>query len=378
MKTGQHWFAGNGGSSFWKKNLIFLPFLLLLFFLMVVFPEQIIHYPDFVDWNTVLNLTGLLVIVTAIRESAFIGRFSWGMLRKTANERGLALTLVALSGVLSMFLTNDIALFVTIPLTLGFQGVIKNDVKKLIIFQALAVNVGSTLTPVGNPQNLFLWHEWHISFFQFIGEMFPLFAVLSVVLLIFVWFSFSSEKLTFQNQQRKTEVNTGMFFFSVVALAVFIVSIERNVALYTLVVVILIYLAFYRKILVKVDGMLLLLFVLMFVDFHLLSQVPFVEKVAGAFNMANASDVFVGSLLSSQIMSNVPAAIFMSKFSNIWQAIAYGVNVGGNGLVMASLANIIALRFVDDNRVWLDFHKYSLLYLLISGGLAYFLFFVVF
>jgi len=360
----------------WVKNLIFLPFLVLLLLFVVVYPEKVVRYPFFVDWHTVLNLTGLLIVVTAIKESAFIGRFSRGLLVRTGTERGLAFVLVALSGVLSMFLTNDIALFITVPLTLGFQDVIKNDVKKLIIFQALAVNVGSALTPVGNPQNLFLWHEWGISFFHFIGKMAPLFGMMAFVLLVFVWFSFPAEKLAFHSKQHKNKVNTGMFFLSVVVLIAFIASIEMGVAYYALAVVVLLYFIFYRKIFVKTDWLLLLLFVVMFIDFHLLSQVPFVEKLVGQFDMMRSSDVFVGSLLSSQLMSNVPAAIFISKFSTVWRAIAFGVNVGGNGLVMASLANIIALRFVKTESIWIDFHKYSLLYLLVTGTLVYLVFYI--
>jgi len=91
------------------------------------------------------------------------------------------------------------------------------------------------------------------------------------------------------------------------------------------------------------------------------------------FDLTHASGNFFSSVLFSQVMSNVPASIFMSKFSSHWLAIAYGVNVGGNGLVLASLANIIALRFVTDKQIWLSFHKYSIPYLLITGGLAYLL-----
>ncbi len=357
------------------RNLIFLPFLVLLILFMAAYPEKISSYPDFIDWHTILNLTGLLLVVTAIKESAFVGRFSRRLLAKTGTERGLAFAIVTLSGILSMFLTNDIALFITIPLTLGFQDAIENDVKKLIIFQALAVNVGSALTPVGNPQNLFLWHQWNISFFHFIGQMAPLFGAMSIVLMVLVWVSFPSEKLIFQNKQHKNGVNFGMFFLSVVMLVAFITSIELGVAYYALAVVIFVYLIFYRKIFVKTDWMLLLLFVVMFIDFHLLSEVPFVTKLMKQFAMARPSDAFMGSLLSSQFMSNVPAAIFISKFSNSWRAIAYGVSVGGNGLVMASLANIIALRFVRRRSIWMDFHKYSLLYLAVTAVLVYLVFY---
>ena len=358
-----------------EKNFIFLPFLLLLVIFMVLYPEKTAAYPDFVDWHTVLNLTGLLIVVTAIKESAFFGRFSRRLLTKTGTERGLAFAIVALSGILAMFLTNDIALFITVPLTLGFRDVIENDVKKLIIFQAIAVNVGSALTPVGNPQNLFLWHRWDISFFRFIGEMAPLFVVMSVVLVVFVWISFPSKKLSFHSKQRKNDVDTTMFILSIVVLAGFITSIELGVAYYALAAVVFIYLIFYRKIFVKTDWALLLLFMVMFIDFHLLSEVPFVAKFITQFDLAQPSDTFFSSLLFSQVMSNVPATIFMSKFSTGWLAIAYGVNVGGNGLVMASLANIIALRFVKRKSIWLDFHKYSIIYLIITGSLISILFF---
>lgn len=359
----------------WEKNFIFLPFLLLLVLFMVLYPGKITTYPDLVDWHTVLNLTGLLIVVTSIKESAFFGRFSRRLLAKTGTERGLAFAIVALSGILAMFLTNDIALFITVPLTLGFQDVIENDVKKLIIFQAIAVNVGSALTPVGNPQNLFLWHRWDISFFRFIVEMAPLFVVMSVVLVVFVWISFPPKKLSFHSKQRKNGVNAKMFILSIIVLAGFIASIELDVAYYALAAVVFIYFIFYRKIFVKTDWALLLLFMVMFIDFHLLSQVPFVAKFITQFDLAQPSDTFFSSLLFSQVISNVPATIFMSKFSTGWLAIAYGVNVGGNGLVMASLANIIALRFVKRKNIWLDFHKYSIIYLIITGSLIYILFF---
>ena len=362
-------------SGFLLNNLVFLPFLGLLALFIIVWPDKVKAYPQFVDWATLRNLTGLLLVVTAIKESAFVGRFSRSFLAKTGTERGLAFALVALSALLSMVLTNDIALFITIPLTLGFAGMIENDLKKLIIFQALAVNAGSSLTPVGNPQNLFLWHQWGLSFFGFTAKMFPLFVILMVVLLLFVRFSFPAKKLTFFKEPPKGRVDTRLFVLSFVLLVAFIASIEWGKALYALAGVVVVYLLFYRKVFLKTDWALLLLFAVMFIDFHLLSRVPFVSQFVMHFDMKAVPDSFVSGLLYSQVMSNVPAAIFMSKFSTQWQAIAYGVNVGGNGLVLASLANIIALRFVKRRSVWIDFHKYSLLYLAVTSVLVYLVFY---
>ncbi len=360
----------------WEKNFIFLPFLLLLVLFMVLAPEKIVDWPEFVGWHTILNLTGLLLVVTAIKESAFVGQFSKRLLTKTKTERSLAFALVALSGILSMFLTNDIALFITIPLTLSFRDVMKNDVKKLIIFQTLAVNTGSALTPVGNPQNLFLWHQWGVSFFGFIEKMFPLFIVMFLVLAIFVGIFFPKKPLSFHDRPRKNSVNTRLFAVSVILLFGFIASIELGWAFPALIAIAVLYLLFYREIFIKTDWMLLLLFVVMFIDFHLLGHVPLVIRFVNHFNMAHPADSFVSSALFSQVMSNVPAAIFMSKFSTQWQAIAYGVNVGGNGLVLASLANIIALRFVKRRSIWIDFHKYSILYLVVTMVLVYLIFYL--
>jgi len=361
---------------FLVKNFIFVPFLALLSLFMVLYPEKISLYPNFIDWHTILNLTGLLVAVTAIKESSFFESVSRRVLAKIDTERGLAFAIVALSATLAMFFTNDIALFITVPLTLGFRNVIKNDVKKLIIFQALAVNVGSALTPIGNPQNLFLWHQWDISFFRFIGEMAPLFIVMSVVLVLFVWISFPSGKLSFHSRQSKNSVDTRMFILSITVLAGFIVSIEMEVTYYALAVIFFIYLIFYRKIFIKTDWALLLLFMVMFIDFHLMSEVPFVVKFVSRFALTRSSDSFFSAILFSQVISNVPATIFISKFSSSWVAIAYGVNIGGNGLVLASLANIIALRFVKEREIWIDFHKYSILYLVITVTLTYLFFFL--
>jgi len=112
-------------------------------------------------------------------------------------------------------------------------------------------------------------------------------------------------------------------------------------------------------------------------DKSLISEIP--EMSAGVRDLGVSSDrgIFLTSLFLSQLISNVPAGIFISKFSHNWFAIAYGVNVAGNGLAIASLANIIALRLMKGNNIWLNFHKYSILFFLISGGIVYALFSVL-
>ena len=103
----------------------------------------------------------------------------------------------------------------------------------------------------------------------------------------------------------------------------------------------------------------------MFIDFGLLSKVGFVKEFINQIDM-NFYNVLNFSIILSQIISNVPAAIFMSNFSHNYTAIAYGVDIGGNGLLIGSLANIIALRFLNSKKAYLDFHKYSIPFISIS------------
>ncbi len=358
-----------------NENLIFSPFLFILILLYLLYPNEIKNYPYFVAWRTIGALAGLLIITTAIKESGYFLIVTKRISKKANTERKIALFLILSSCIFATFLTNDIALFIIIPLTLSFQKFIENDIKKIVIFEAIAVNAGSLLTPIGNPQNLFLWHQWNISFLDFMTKMFPVFLLLFVFLIIFTLVIFPSKKLSIQRQENATELNKGLFFLSILLLVGYIVALESGLTYYVLPAIFLIYLVFFRNILIKSDWFLIMLFIVIFIDFHLISRIQIISNFVNSYNLNSSSTVFTFSLLSSQIISNVPASIFMSKFSHNWLSIAYGVNVGGNGTVIASLANIIALRFVRDRKIWIEFHKYSLIYLLITGGLVYVLFF---
>jgi Na+/H+ antiporter NhaD/arsenite permease-like protein len=103
----------------------------------------------------------------------------------------------------------------------------------------------------------------------------------------------------------------------------------------------------------------------MFIDFGMLSRLEIVKNIMNGIEMS-FYNVFNISIILSQIISNVPAAIFMSNFSNNYTAIAYGVDIAGNGLLIGSLANIIALRFLKNPKAYIDFHKYSIPYFLLS------------
>ena len=182
---------------FAEKEFILSAFFILFVILTALFPWQVVNYPFFVDWRTIATLAGLLMITTGLKESEYFNLFSRKMLKKLKDERNLAIFLIFISIVFSTFLTNDVTLFIVVPLTISFQNMIKSDISKLIIFEAISVNAGSALTPIGNPQNIFLWHKWGISFIAFTIKMIPMVVILVTILLIFIWIFFESKRIEF-------------------------------------------------------------------------------------------------------------------------------------------------------------------------------------
>lgn len=359
--------------AFIGQEIFLVVSLALLFMFMVLFPQEIPNYPAFVDWKTIGSLAGLLVITTALGESGYINTISMELLRRLKTERELAIFFVLFSALISTFLTNDIALFVVVPLTLSIQRMMGSNLSKLIIFEAISVNVGSALTPIGNPQNLFLWHRWNISFMGFVFKMLPLVSILLLVLLGFMWITFSEKKVVcmFMDNVSQKQDRRSLFIFSMTMLILYVSFLKMGWSYYILPMLFVLYFIFFNDVLSKVDWFLLLFFVVIFIDFHIISTLPFIADIVDKLDLALSSNVFFLSLFLSQFVSNVPAGVFVSKFSHNWLAISYGVNVGGNGLVVSSLANLIALRLLRDRKAWVDFHRYSIPYFLLTSVLVY-------
>lgn len=349
--------------------------LAALFFVLLARSTNYLVHPvmlwNLVDWETISTLAGIILITTGIRKSNLFDKITVALLEKSRSERSLAITLVIVSAAMATFLTNDIALLIAVPLTLSLQDYLENDISKIVVFEAIAANVGSALTPIGNPQNLFLWHRWGLPFVTFMREMaLPVF-LLTGLLSLFVWFSFNGKVLDIKVKE-KCAFKTRLAVFSLLMLVVYVGLSELSASSYAFPLLFMAYIAADKDSIREANWSLVLIFILMFVDFHLIASVGFVSRLLSSMARGSKGTVFMGSILASQIISNVPAAILVSQFSHDWRAIAYGVNVGGNGLFIGSLANLIALKMVNDKRIWIKFHKYSIAYLLVSLVLVYF------
>ncbi len=295
------------------------------------------------------------MISVGLEESGYFDALVERHASRFRNERKMAFFFVILSFFLSTFLTNDVALFIMVPLTLAFGRGLGADTGKLIVFEALAVNSGSAISPIGNPQNIYLWGFSGLSSLSFLIAMLPLGILLFSVLMLFTFISFEEREMNPVIPER-TGVTKPLLYVSAILLPAFILSLELGYGLMVLALVLLLYsiVPSFRGALRKADWALIALFILMFLDFGILAAMPGMDSLGSSIS----SSPFLYSALLSQFMSNVPSAIFVSSFSSDWKAIAYGVNVGGNGLVIASMASVIAIRL---GKVRLrEFHRYSI------------------
>ncbi|MGH8372315.1 MAG: SLC13 family permease [Gammaproteobacteria bacterium] len=332
-------------------------------------PGKIGTYPQLVDWPTIQVLLGLLILTSGIEFSGWLSRVSSRIVLHIHSERTLALFLILLSVLLAMGLTNDIALFIVVPLTLSLGRIMVLPLRRLVIFEALAVNSGSLLVPIGNPQNIFLWQHSGVSFVAFTWEMLPLFAICFVILAVFTFAAFKAEPLP-RNDVPPPILDRRLLLVSTLLYLPFLVMADLHHTAFALGLVALVFLVAAPRILYRVDWPLLIVFALMFIDLRLLAQQAWMAGAIAALKLHQPLGLFATGALLSQGISNVPASILLAGYSNDWAAIAWGVNVGGFGLVTGSLANLIALRIGHQRGNLAAFHAWAIPFFLLSGLLS--------
>lgn len=353
------------------------PLLLLLLAALAVLtasaPAKVSRYPSLVDWPTIAALTGLLVLTKGLELSGALHRLGNWLIGFMVSERAMALCLELAAALLSTVLTNDVALFVVVPLTLGVCRITSMPATRLIIFEALAVNAGSALTPIGNPQNLFLWQRSGTSFVEFTYHMLPLVALLMALLLVFTACVFRSNSALPRNLEKLPALDRALMWVSLALYVPFLVATDLHYAAWAVAAVLVIFALLRPRILTKIDWGLLLVFVLMFIDLRLLAGLDVARRGMAGIDLTQPLQLYFTGIATSQLISNVPAAIALAEYSKDWRVLAYAVSVGGFGCVVGSLANLIALRMAGDRRAWLSFHFYAVPFLVAATLLGYWL-----
>ncbi|HEX5354119.1 MAG TPA: SLC13 family permease [Rhodanobacteraceae bacterium] len=358
-----------------RRDYLLQALLLLTLALAIFDPRAPRDYLRWLDLPTLAGLCGLLVLAQGVVASGHVRRFALHLVARLHDTRSLAFVLVLLAAALAMVLTNDVALFLVVPLTFAIDRITRIPRQRLVIFEALAVNAGSTFSPIGNPQNLLLWQHSGLGFFGYVAALAPTGAVLLIVLLLACGFAFPPTPLQLDEDRvdHPLRLDTPLLAGSLLLLAILVAAMQWDVAIPAALAVIVIGSLFFRRVLVGVDWWLLLTFAAMFTGLGHLAALPVVQAHMGALAWHDPRFTYAGGIALSQVISNVPAAVALKHYAPNLTLLAAAVNVGGSGLVIGSLANLIALRLDGSRGIGWRFHAWSIPYLVITAVLVAFL-----
>ncbi len=260
--------------------------------------------------------------------------------------------------------TNDVSLFLLVPLTRSLAAQARLPLARLVVLEALAVNAGSALTPIGNPQNLFLWQSSGMGFAAFVAMMAPVVAIMLVLLYGAVHWLVPRQPIELAPPVGAEAISVRWFAISGGLLLAFLAALALHQLLIALALVVAVYLLCNRQALVQTDWALLLIIGLMFVDLRQLADLPLVNAVVKSLPIDRGLGTYLAGIVTSQLISNVPAAILLERHVHDLPALAAGVSVGGFGFFVGSLANIIALRLAQAPGAFGEFHRIAIPFLL--------------
>ncbi|BCF90160.1 sodium:proton antiporter [Paraburkholderia sp. PGU16] len=352
------------------KEPVLTVLVVALVALQVFHPRPWESLPGLVDWQTVMTLAGLLILTKAVEYSGFLMWLAHRVVHHIRSQRALAYLLIALAAALSTLLTNDVALFVVVPLALSLNELTPLPLKRLVIFIAIAVNAGSILTPLGNPQNLFLWQTSGVSFGGFVLALAPLCLALMAMLYALATVSFKRTELDLSKDTEPHPVDRPLLGVAVVLFAAFVLLADSHRAGIGLIGVGIGFIFWRPRIVLKIDWLLLLIFVFMFIVLRSVAALPWVHNAVGELHLSTPLRAYAAGAVLSQFISNVPAAIMLAEFSKDWRALAFGVSVGGFGFAIGSLANLIAMRLSGQRGMWAQFHLFSIPFWVIGGAVG--------
>jgi len=285
-----------------------------------------------IDVDLLLVLFALLVAVEILREAGWLDLLVAITISRFHTTRGFAVALIAMSGVLAALVTNDVTLFVVIPFTVVASRFSDFDLEDAVILEIIAANLLGCLTPLGNPQNLFVFHSSGWTAAHFIDVMWPFVAASAAGLLAAVFLLGPSRPLIKADAQLPPR-NTMAGIAGALCFALVLLEIARIANAWPAAIVALIAGVFFLpRGLFALDLSIVPLFLAAFVIVEGLPRV----NVSG--------HIYVSAIALSQVISNVPATILLAPVAHDWKALLYGANAGGCGTIIASLANLLGWR----------------------------------
>ncbi len=326
---------------FRSQPVLVISFVTAVITMFIIPPDS--EYAGYCNRTVLIQLFSLMTAVAGLRSTGVFDTATQYILSKTGNVRRLGFVLMLICFFSSMLVTNDVALLTFVPLTILIFKAIPDERSRIltIVLETAAANLGSMMTPVGNPQNLFLYDEFGLNGTVFLKTMLPA-GILSLVCLTALTFLLPKQSCTSPQSQEITTDKKNTLIFSIL-FVICLLSVFRVVPDYICLAAALIAaLAAGLSLLKKVDFALLATFVCFFV---FVGNIARIEAVSDFFSrILEGREIWVSAALS-QIISNVPAAVMLAGFTENGTALMLGVNIGGLGTIIASLASLISFQF---------------------------------
>ena len=304
-------------------------------------------YSGYIDWNTIALLFSLMTAVKILQNASVFTYFAGVLIGKASDTRLILAILVFLPFASSMFITNDVALITFVPF--GLEVLRSCGQKRLIVpltvLQTLAANLGSMATPMGNPQNLYIYEKSGESMGWITGIMAPYAGISFLMIAVVILFTGSETVAPSSFKSaigRKRDIAAGICGFVLCILALF----DLLPVVYLAGLIFIFMAVWDKKVLFQVDYSLLLTFIAFFI---FIGNTGSLEIVQDFISKTVEGHTQLTAIVASQFVSNVPAALLLSGFTDNWEQLIIGCNLGGLGTLIASMASLISYKFIAED-----------------------------
>ena len=334
-----------------KETVLMVAILLAIVSAFFVTPNR--AYIDYIDWRVLGILLSLMIVMAGFQKNGIFDEIGKRLLVRTKNTAQLTGVLVFLCFFSSMLITNDVALITFVPFAVLTLRKCKQErlMVLVVVLQTIAANLGSMFTPIGNPQNLYLYQLSGMSMGEFLAYMLPYTAVSGLLLLITIFvLSARKQKISMADCSFETEKEPSDRKKNVVYLILFLLCllvVARLLPYHVVLAIVLVtVLVTDRMVLKSVDYCLLFTFIAFFIFTGNLGNLSAFKEALQ--KIVSGRELLVG-ILASQCISNVPAALLLSGFTEDIRGLLLGVNIGGLGTLIASMASLISYKIYAHN-----------------------------
>ena len=301
------------------------------------------EYVSYFNWHTLACLFSILAVIAAIDSSGLLEYVAHSLVEHVNSTRALVIALVLVTLCCSMVLSNDMTLVTVLPLAVVLLKSVNREaeIPFAFIVITLTANLGGMLLPFGNPHNLYLYSVFGVDFGDFVATMAPP-LILSVALILMRCCFVKKAEFHYKKPESIRLSKPRVAIYAVLFALCIAMTVGAVPYLMGMVAIVVVLAITDRRVFAKTDYALVLTFVCFFIFSGNIAQIPAISQLFS--DVLATCGAFITSLISSQVISNVPSAILISHFSNDWVGIALGTNVGAVGTPISSLATLITLR----------------------------------